>query len=403
MPKFYYRARNWGGKLISGVLDMADKQQVINSVKESGLVPIYVIQKRKGIFEGLTKKFFGRASSKQVSTITRELSTMMTAGLALTDALSLLRGQVKEGTMMFEIMDHCLKTVQGGQSLGVALTKYKKVFGEAYVASINAGEEGGVLEEILAKLADNLENEEEFKGKIKGAMIYPVIVIIGMVAVAIIMMVVVIPKLMTMYDDFGTKMPASTLILMAISNFMAKTWFLFPLLILGFILMMRSGDKNKKFRLTRDKLLLKVPIWGPLVNKTIITNTCRTLSMLTAAGISLNESLNIVASVAGNEVYYDAFIKISQRVQKGFDVASSFEETGIFPSIVVQMVTTGEATGKLDDVLMRVSNFFKVEAEQSVKSLTAAIEPLIMIVLGIGVAFLIMAVLMPIYNLTSQF
>ena len=126
-------------------------------------------------------------------------------------------------------------------------------------------------------------------------------------------------------------------------------------------------------------------------------------SMLTAAGISVNESLNIVASVAGNEIYYDAFMKISQRVQKGFDIASSFEETGIFPSIVIQMVATGEATGKLEDVLMRVYNFFKVEAEQSVKALTAAIEPLIMIVLGIGVAFLIIAVLMPIYNLTSQF
>jgi type IV pilus assembly protein PilC len=287
--------------------------------------------------------------------------------------------------------------------LGTALTKYKQTFGEAYVASINAGEEGGVLEEILAKLADNLEGEEEFKGKIKGAMIYPVIVIIGMVAVAIIMMVVVIPKLMTMYNDFGSKMPMATVILMSVSKVMAKTWFLFPLLIFGFILMMRTGEKNKKFRMARDKLILKLPIWGPLVNKTIVTNTCRTLSMLTAAGISLNESLNIVASVAGNEVYYDAFIKISQRVQKGFDVASSFEETGIFPSIVTQMVTTGEATGKLDDVLMRVSNFFKIEAEQSVKALTAAIEPLIMIVLGVGVAFLIIAVLMPIYNLTSQF
>ncbi len=403
MPKFYYRARNWGGKLISGVLDMADKTQVINSVKESGLVPIYVIQKKEGVFDELSKKVMGRASSKQVANITRELSTMMTAGLALTDALSLLRSQVKEGTVMFEILDHCLKTVQGGQSLGTALNKYKGVFGEAYVASINAGEEGGVLEEILAKLADNLEEQEEFKGKIKGAMIYPIIVIVGMIAVAIIMMVVVIPKLMTMYNDFGSKMPPATVILMAISNIMAKTWFLFPLFIFGFIVMMRAGNKNKKFRTTRDKIMLKIPILGPLTNKTIVTNTCRTLSMLTAAGISVNESLNIVASVAGNEIYYDAFMKISQRVQKGFDIASSFEETGIFPSIVIQMVATGEATGKLDDVLMRVSNFFKVEAEQSVKALTAAIEPLIMIVLGIGVAFLIIAVLMPIYNLTSQF
>jgi len=403
MAKFAYRARNWNGKLISGVLDMADKQQVINSIKESGLVPIMVVQKRESLIDEFFKKILGRASSKQVSNITRELSTMMTAGLPLTDSLALLRGQVKEGTTMFEIMDYALKTVQGGQSLGMALGKYKNVFGEAYVASINAGEEGGVLEEILAKLADNLENEEEFKGKIKGAMIYPVIVIIGMIAVSIIMMIVVIPKLMTMYNDFGTKMPPATIALMAISNFMAKTWFLMPVFLVGGIFAYKFGEKSKIFRTRKDKFILKLPIWGPLMNKTIIANTTRTLSMLTAAGISLNQSLNIVASVAGNEIYYDAYIKISERVQKGFDVASSFEDAGIFPMIVTQMVTTGEATGKLDDVLMRVSNFFKVEAEQSVKALTAAIEPLIMIVLGIGVAFLIIAVLMPIYNLTSQF
>ena len=183
----------------------------------------------------------------------------------------------------------------------------------------------------------------------------------------------------------------------------AKTWFLMPVFLVGGIFAYKAGEKSKIFRTKKDKFILKLPIWGPLMNKTIVANTTRTLSMLTAAGIALNQSLNIVASVAGNEIYYDAYIKISERVQKGFDVASSFEDAGIFPMIVTQMVTTGEATGKLDDVLMRVSNFFKVEAEQSVKALTAAIEPLIMIVLGIGVAFLIIAVLMPIYNLTSQF
>lgn len=403
MAKFLYRARNWNGKLITGILDMADKQQVITSVKDSGLVPIYVVQKKEGFFEEFSKRFMGRATSKQVANITRQLSTMMTAGLALTDSLSLLRGQLKEGTVMYEIMDYALKMVQGGQSLGTALAKYKNVFGEAFVASIVAGEEGGVLEDILAKLADNLENEEEFKGKIKGAMIYPIIIIIGMVIVAFIMMIFVIPKLLTMYNDFGSKMPMSTQILMSISGFVQKTWFLFPMVIVGIMVAYKTGMKSKIFRMRRDKIILKLPIWGALTNKTIIANTTRTLSMLASAGISLNESLNIVASVAGNEVYYEAYMKISQRVQKGFDVASSFEETGIFPIIVTQMVTTGEATGKLDDVLMRVSNFFKVEAEQSVKALTAAIEPLIMVVLGLGVAFLIIAVLMPIYNLTSQF
>lgn len=403
MAKFSYKARNWNGKMIRGVLDMADKQQVINSIKDSGLIPIDVAPQRDGVINEFMKKVLGRVTLKQTSNFTRQLSTMMTAGLALTDALALLKNQMKEGSMMYEIMDYALKTVQGGQSLGTALSKYREIFGEAYVASIKAGEEGGVLEEILQKLADNLENEEEFRGKIKGAMIYPIIVMIGMVLVMMIMMVFVIPKMTALYSDFGTKLPAMTRGLMSISTFMTKTWFLFPLVIFGFAMFMRAGAKSQKFRYKRDKIMLKIPIIGPLNKKTIITNTTRTLAMLLTAGISLNDALNITAGVANNELYYEAYMKISERIQKGFDIASSFEGSEIFPIIVTQMVATGEATGRLDEVLQRVSNFFKLEAEQSVKTLTAAIEPLIMIVLGVGVGFLVIAIIMPIYNLTSQF
>jgi len=403
MAKFAYKARNWNGKMIRGVLDMADKQQVITSIKDSGLIPIDVVPKIDGLIDEFLKKILGRVTLKQTSNFTRQLSTMMTAGLALTDALALLKNQMKEGSMMYEIMDYALKTVQGGQSLGTALSKYKEIFGEAYVASIKAGEEGGVLEEILQKLADNLENEEEFRGKIKGAMIYPVIVLIGMGLVMMIMMVFVIPKMTALYSDFGTKLPAMTRGLMSVSTFMARTWFLFPLVIFGFAMFMRAGAKNKKFRYKRDQIMLKLPIVGSLNKKTIITNTTRTLAMLLTAGISLNDALNITAGVANNELYSDAYLKISERIQKGFDISSSFEGTEIFPIIVTQMVATGEATGRLDEVLQRVSNFFKLEAEQSVKTLTSAIEPLIMIVLGVGVGFLVIAIIMPIYNLTSQF
>jgi len=163
------------------------------------------------------------------------------------------------------------------------------------------------------------------------------------------------------------------------------------------------GSANQNFKLKWDLMKLKIPIIGTLTNKTILANTMRTLSMLLTAGIGLVEALRIVAKVSGNEVYRQAYEKIAERVQKGFSIANSFEEMSVFPSIVNQMVGTGEATGKLDDVLMRVADYFSTEAEQSVKALTSAIEPLIMIVLGIGVAFLVIAVIMPIYNLTSSF
>ena len=403
MPKYIYRARDWSGKLVKGELEMARKEDVIASIKEGGLVPIGVAEKSEGIMDEINKRFFGKVTSKQITNFTRQLSTMMTAGLAMTDALVLLKNQVEGSQVMGEIIDHALRTVRGGGALGTALERYEKTFGAAYVASIKAGEEGGVLMEVLQKLAQNLENEDEFKGKVKGAMIYPVIVVVGMIIVAIIMMVFVIPKLMTLYDDFGSEMPAITKGLMAVSNAMAKLWFLFPLLGVGFVWLMRTGDKIPAFRLKRDKIKLKMPILGELSQKTIMANTMRTMSMLLSAGIPLVEAIKIVADVAGNEVYKRAFERISERVQKGISIANSFEETGAFPIIVNQMISTGEATGKLDEVLMRVSNYFSTEAEQSVKSLTSAIEPLIMIVLGIGVGFLVVAVIMPIYNLTSQF
>ena len=403
MTKFYYRAKDWGGKTVQGVLDMSDKEAAVESVKSSGLVPLDVAIYKESMLAEVFKRVTGHVGLKQISGLTRQLSTMMTAGLPLTDALSLLKTQFADQVAMYEILDHCLITVRGGLSLGRALEKYKNVFGEAYVASVDAGESAGVLEEVLSKLAANLEKDNEFQGKVKGAMIYPVIVVVGMVIVAFIMMVFVIPKLLSLYDDFGSEMPAITRGLMSVSNLAVKLWFLFPMIPLGIYSIFKAGNQNENFRYKIDEFKMKLPIIGELTKKTVVANTNRTLSMLLTAGISLVEALRIVSNVADNEVYRRAYLKIAERVEKGFNVAESFEESGVFQPIVVQMVATGEATGKLDEVLLKVAKYFSTEAEQSVKGLTAAIEPMIMIVLGIGVGFLVVAVILPIYNLTSQF
>lgn len=403
MTRFFYKAKDWNGKIVKGVADLNSRADVVESIRNNGLVPLDVQTENKSMVQELIKNWLGKANLKQISTFTRQLSTMMTSGLPLTEALSLLKNQTVNNGQMFEILDNTLNSVRGGQSLGDSLSKYKNIFGEAYVASINAGETGGVLEEVLEKLAEGLEKEDEFKGKVKGAMIYPVIVIIGMVIVAFIMMIFVIPKLLGLYSDFGSKMPTPTLILMNISNFSTKYWFLLPLIVVVFFAVFKTGNQNEKFRFKVDSYKLRIPIWGILTKKNIIANSLRTLSMLLSAGIPLVTALKIVAKVADNELYYQAYLFIADRVQKGYSIANSFEEVEIFPPIVNQMVSTGEATGKLDEVLMKVSDYFSKEAEQSVKTLTAAIEPLIMVVLGLGVAFLVIAVIMPIYNLTSQF
>lgn len=403
MSRFVYKAKDWNGKTIKGIIDLPDKDAVVESIKNSGLIPLMVTEESKTLVGEIYRNVFSKVGSKQIATFTRQLSTMMTSGLPLTDALSLLKNQTDRKTLMFEILDHTLNTVQGGHTLADGLGKFKKIFGEAYIASINAGEEGGVMEEVLSKLADNMEKQNDFNAKVKGAMIYPVIVVVGMIVVIIIMMVVVVPKLMGLYGDFGAKMPTPTRILMAISGFFTKFWFFIPILIIAGYLLLKFGSTNKKFLFKKDDLKLKIPIMGILLQRNILANTIRTLSMLLSAGVPLVDSLRTVANIAENQVFVAAYLQIAERVQKGFSIANSFEETGIFPVVVNQMVSTGEATGKLDDVLLRVADYFSTEAEQSVKSLTSAIEPLIMIVLGLGVAFLVVAVVMPIYNLTSQF
>lgn len=403
MTKFIYRAKDWNGKLIKGSVDFDDKKKVIESIRDNGLVPLSVIEESQTFLGELYKNFFSKVKLKQISNFTRQLSTMMNSGLPLTDSLSLLKNQIDKRSLMFEILEYTLNQVQAGQSLANGLGKYSKVFGEAYIASVAAGEEGGVLEEVMTKLADSLEKQNEFASKVKGAMIYPVIVVIGMVAVVIIMMIFVIPKLMGLYGDFGNEMPASTKIMMAMSNFTIKFWFMIPILVFGIIALFKFSEKNKDFKLKLDKLKLRIPVMGNLSQKNILSTTIRTMSMLLSAGIPLVKTLKIIAKVSGNEVFKRAYLQIGERVQKGFSIANSFEETGVFPVVVNQMVSTGEATGKLDEVLLRVSDYFAAEAEEGVKALTSAIEPLIMIVLGLGVAFLMIAVVMPIYNLTSQF
>jgi len=404
MKKYNYRVKDWNGKASKGIIEAGSVAEAVESIRASGFVPLKVYEYQKGIFSKTLSIISSGISKKQISNFTRQLATMMTAGLPMTDALTLLKEQSETQTSFGGILEDVLAKIRAGSSLADALRRYEKNFGKAYIASVAAGEEGGVLESILTKMADNMEVENEFRGKVKGAMIYPAIVVIGMIIVSIIMMMFVVPKLSVLYDDFGAEMPMITQVLMTISDLVRKLWFLLPLIPFGLIMAFTVGKTSPAFRLKRDSLMLKIPIWGDLVKKTTIANSGRTLSMLLTAGIAFNDALTIVSDVAGNEAYRVAYLKIRDRVEKGFSISDSFaEHQDIFFPIVHQMVTTGEETGKLDEVLMKVANYFAIESEQEVKALTSAIEPLIIIVLGAGVGFLVMAIIMPIYDLTSQF
>lgn len=400
MKKFHYKARTQQGKLLKGIVEAVDKKAAVRALQGQKLVVVGLGKAGESVAQKLAA-FFAHPSSKELTRLTRQLATMINAGLSLIDGLKILEEQ--SSPAMSKVLAEVLKDVQGGSSLYQAMSRHKKVFSQTYLVLVKTGEMAGVLDEVLKRMAGNLEKQEVFKAKVKGAMIYPVIVIGGMILVAAIMMIFVIPKLMEMYEEFGAQLPGPTRALMAISSFTVRFW------IFGFIGLVGLGyaafmwKKTPTGREQFDKFFLKIPIIGVLLQKVILAEITRTLSLLTHAGVSIIDSLNIVAEGANNALFEKAFKKAAKDVEKGLPLGESIAGYEFIPPVVTHMVSVGEQTGRIDEILGRVSLYFQQEAELAIKALTTAIEPLMIVILGIGVGFLVIAIIIPIYNLTAQF
>ena len=326
---------------------------------------------------------------------------MITAGLPLTDALTILKSQSRPA--MANLIGGIIRDIEGGANLATALEKRGHVFSRIYVALVKAGESAGVLDKVLARLSDNLEKQREFKSKTKGALVYPAIVIMAMVIVAFVMMIFVIPKLTDLYKDMEIDLPAPTLFLIAISGFMVKFWWLIIIAVIVGVFLFQSWRKTPIGMRMFDTFMLRLPIFGPLKKQITLAEFCRTFGLLSGAGIPIIEALNIVSEAMDNLVLREGVVAASKQVEKGFPLATAIAENDYYPQILSQMIRVGEETGKIDEVLTKLSAYFESESEQLVKGLTTALEPLIMIVLGLGVAFLVMSIIMPIYQLTSSF
>lgn len=400
MQRYRFKARSHDGALRKGIVEAQTTQSAAEVLRGQKLfiIELHEVNASGG---GLTAMFSNKVKFDDVSNFTRQLSTMISAGLPLTDALSILQVQVPPA--LSKRISAILRSVEGGSTFADSLEDHREVFSKVYVALVRAGEAAGVLDTILARLADNLEKQREFRAKTKGAMIYPVIVLIGMFLVGTVMMVFVLPKLTAMYDDFGADLPVVTKILMSVSNFMASSWYLMIPLIFGVAYAIRAWRKTKSGALNYDRIILKLPIFGKIKSMVTMSEFARTLSLLASAGVSLVEALTIVQDVVDNEVIKQALVTVGKDVERGNSLAESLAKHEGFPMLVPQMVSVGEQTGKLDEVLNRVAGYFEVESEHAIKNLSTAMEPLIMALLGLGVGFMIVAVIVPIYNLTSAF
>lgn len=402
MGVYQYKARGSDGKIVSGLVEAPSEPVAARLLHDKQLFVI-TLQANGGSasIAGLLDRF-QRVGFTDTVNFTRQLATMVVAGLSLPEALTILRAQTTN-KLFAEMMQEVEHQIVGGGTLADSLAKYPAYFPTTYIALVRAGESSGTLDQVLTRLADILESQREFKGKVSGAMIYPVIIMIGMTGVVFVMMTVVVPKLTDLYKDFNIDLPASTKLLMSISGFFVHYWWLMIITIVGLGALFSRWKKTPEGELIVDTLVLKIPLFGELQKKIMLVEFTRTLGMLIASGIHILEGLRILKESLGNVVFRNAIGEISKKIEKGFPLGDTFSQYPVFPPIVSQMMKVGEETGKLDDTLTKLSRYFETESEHLVKGLTTAIEPIIMVVLGVGVGFIVISVITPIYNLTSQF
>lgn len=400
MAEFIYKAKDFAGESHTGSVDASDLHSAVAIVRKKGLIVISLNPKTPAV-----NKFFGRFFDKvsftELVIVTRQLATMVSSGLVLSEAVDILSEQQTNKTLKKALVD-ISQDIKGGLAFAQALGKYPNIFPHLYVNLVKSGEASGKLDSVLLQMADGLEKDREFRSKIKGALIYPAVVLSMMGVVMVIMMVFVIPKLVALYTQSTIELPLPTRILIGTSALFTTYWWVMLILSIGLFIGINRWKKTPEGNFFFGKLILKIPIVGKIVTNVTLTNFSRTFGLLTSAGIPLLDSIGIVSDLTDNPVFKNALKEAYKGVEKGLPF-SSLLAGDVFPKIVSQMIKVGEETGKVDEIFFKLAEYFESESDHMVKNLTVAIEPIVLIILGIGVAFLVISIILPIYKLTTSF
>src|SRR3990167_2227431 len=399
MPVYNYLAKDTTGKAKSGIVDAQSENSAVTLLRNQGLFIVSLTEKKNSIFESLLS--FKGVPSGEVVTFTRQFSTMISAGLPIAKALNVLAEQTPNSGMR-SVIYNCLRDIEGGVPLSTAFGRFPKVFSTTYQALTRAGEASGKLDTILKRLADTLESQRELQSKFKGALIYPAIVLLTMVGVFVMMMVLVIPKLAIMYKSLNVDLPSSTKVMIGVSNFMVTKYYIVIILVVGAVLGFKAFKNTPFGSVFISKILFALPIFGKISKQKELSDFTRTLSLLISSAIPIVEALNIVSKVITNSTYKVAAIEAAVFVEKGNSLSDYLRSNRVFPPLLAQMASVGEETGQLDSVLDQVADFFASETYHAVKGLSAALEPIILIVLGGMVGLLIVSFITPIYKITSS-
>ncbi|WP_459555781.1 type II secretion system F family protein [Lacunimicrobium album] len=415
MPTYMYEAMDNTGLEVKETIDATSEAEAQSKIREKGFFVTKIQEKTKAakkkkdknapakVQTPQKKKTFalGKVKAKQLCTFTRQLSTLQDAGLPILRSLRILEGQSKPGPLKNSLIG-VIDDVESGNTLSEAMAKQPKAFDNLYVNMVKAGEAGGALEVILQRLAEFKEKAQSLKRKVQGAMIYPVAVLSVATLIVGFIMVFIIPKFKEIFADFGVELPQMTMALIACSDFVARYFYLFPLIPLVGWICIKIIRKNKTGSWILDWLLLKIPIMGQILKKSTTSRTCRTLGTLIASGVPILEALSISRDTAGNAVFKDAFDHIYAAIREGESMATPLRETKIVDDMVVNMVDVGEETGALDTMLYKVADVYDEEVEVLVESLISMLEPIMVVVLGLIVGFIVIALFLPLVKLLND-
>ena len=398
MAKFQWEGVTRAGELRRGVIEAVSEEAVANRLRADQLTPRKI---RKASRE-LSLKLGTGISQKELQIITRQLATMIDAGLPLVQCLDILATQ-SDNASMGKVLHSVKSTVEDGSTFSDALRRHPKVFDELYVNLIHAGEVGGILDGILNRLSTYIEKSVKLKRQLKSALVYPSVVFLVAVIVVVLMLAKVIPVFENMYKEFrGAKLPAPTQFVIKLSNSFTSNWYFFAGFTFLFCFGLVTALKTTRGRLIFDGIILRIPVIGGVLRKIVVARFTRTLGTLLASGVPILDSLEICARTSGNKVVENAIMYARARISEGKDLAGPLAESRVFPSMVVQMIGVGEQTGAMDQMLQKIADFYEDEVDVAVGAMTSLIEPIMMVFLGAVVGGLIIAMYLPVFELAGN-
>lgn len=399
MPVYLWQAETRKGEKKKGEIESANEAALRGILRRQGLTSITIKPKPKDLEDYLPflKK---KVKEKEVVIFCRIFSTMINAGLPLIQCLELLAQQEQNKTFA-KVIRSIKEDIEGGSTLSDALKKHPQIYDELFVNLVSAGESGGILDVILQRLSNYMEKAMKLKSKVKGAMTYPASVLVISIAVVALLLVKVIPVFQKMFEGFGSQLPGPTQFLINVSQVAQKYFLVAIVAVVVAIFAFRRFYKTEKGTLLIDDLILRAPVFGPLLKKVAVARFSRTMSTMMASGVPILEGLAIVSKTAGNKIIENALMRVRKSISEGKTIAEPLMETGIFPPMVVQMIAVGEATGALDTMLGKIADFYDDEVDAAVDAMTALLEPFMMVFLGGVVGGMIIAMYLPIFKMAS--